>query len=115
MAGKRDSQRIAREMKTVRVMIEMYCRDRHGGEDLCTSCRALWEYAQQRVDHCPFASDKPTCLNCTVHCYKPAMREQIRLVMRCVGPSMAWRHPILALWHFLDGRREPPPKPAAKR
>jgi predicted amidophosphoribosyltransferase len=88
------------ELKTVRVMIGLYCRDRHdGGRELCDDCRALWEYAQQRVGRCPFRADKPTCVNCTVHCFKPAMREQIRVVMRYAGPRMVWRHPILSLFH----------------
>lgn len=99
-------RRIDREMQTVRMMIGFYCRDRHrGGSELCADCRTLLDYAEQRVDRCPFRADKPTCLECTVHCYKPAIREQVRAVMRHAGPRMAWRHPILSLFHFLDGRR----------
>ena len=100
-------RRIRREQKTVQVMIGLFCRDKHGsGRDLCGECRALWDYAKQRVDRCPFGADKPTCLNCTVHCFKPAKREQIRVVTRYAGPRMAWRHPLLSLLHFLDGRRK---------
>lgn len=103
--------RIRRELKTVRVMIEVYCRDNHGsGADLCEECRGLWDYARQRVDRCPFGADKPTCLNCTVHCFQPAMREKIRVVMRYAGPRMLRRHPVLAILHVLDGRRNPKPR-----
>jgi hypothetical protein len=100
--------RVARELKTVHVMISLYCRHHHaaGGEP-CAECAALWDYARQRVDRCPFRLDKPTCLNCTVHCYKPVMRERIREVMRYAGPRMMWRHPILTLRHLVDGRRQP--------
>jgi hypothetical protein len=42
-----------------------------------------------------------------VHCYKPAMREQIRVVMRYSGPRMAQRHPLLAAAHLLDRRKAP--------
>jgi len=106
-------RRIRREMKTVRLMIGMYCRDRHGGgRDLCGECGSLWSYAEQRVGRCPFLDEKPTCVNCPVHCYSPAMRERIRLVMRHAGPRMAWRHPVLSLFHFLDGRRKGPSKSA---
>jgi predicted amidophosphoribosyltransferase len=99
-------RRIERELKIVRVMIGMYCRHQHaGGRELCEECRALWDYARQRVDRCPLLPEKPTCLHCTVHCYKPAMRERIRVVMRYAGPRMALRHPILSVFHFLDGRR----------
>jgi hypothetical protein len=111
----RSGRRIRRELETVRVMIGLYCRDHHGGgDDPCPGCLALWEYVEQRVGSCPYGSDKPTCLRCTIHCYKPAMREQIRVVMRYAGPRMAWSHPILALLHTLDGRRDPagPPRPA---
>jgi len=101
-------RRARRELKTARVMIDLYCRDHHGGgRGLCDDCRALSAYAQQRVDRCPFRADKPTCVNCPVHCFKPAMREQIRLVMRYAGPRMVWRHPVLSLFHFLDGKRKP--------
>jgi hypothetical protein len=101
-------RRIRRELKTVRVMIELYCRDHHGGgTELCEECRTVWDYANQRVDRCPFRAAKPTCLNCTVHCFQPAMRERIRVVMRYAGPRMLWRHPVLALFHTLDGRRKP--------
>jgi hypothetical protein len=106
------SRRIRRELKTVRVMIELYCRAHHEADagGLCSECRELWDYARQRVERCPFGLDKPTCLNCTVHCYKPRRREQIREVMRFAGPRMSWRHPVLTIFHFIDGRRQPPPR-----
>jgi predicted amidophosphoribosyltransferase len=90
-------------------MIVIYCRGHHGGKlNLCADCLAVWEYAQQRVGRCPFRGDKPACVDCRVHCFKPAKREQIRLVMRYAGPRMVWRHPILSLFHVLDGRRNRP-------
>lgn len=105
------SRRIRRELETVRVMIELYCRSHHEAEAkaLCPECRELWDYARQRVERCPFGHEKPTCVNCTVHCFKPQRREQIRKVMRFAGPRIPWRHPLLAALHFLD-RRKPAPK-----
>jgi hypothetical protein len=100
-------RRIKRELETVRVMIGIWCRGVHGsGRNLCTECSALWEYVQKRIDRCPFLDNKPTCLNCPVHCYKPAMREKIRRVMRYAGPRMPLRHPVLSVFHFMDGRRK---------
>jgi hypothetical protein len=32
----------------------------------------------------------------------------MREVMRYAGPRMIWRHPILAIWHMIDGKREAP-------
>ena len=90
-------------------MITIYCRGHHGAKNtLCNECGALWEYARQRVDRCPFRTDKPTCVNCPVHCFKPDMRERIRNVMRYAGPRMWWRHPVLTLFHFLDGNKRAP-------
>jgi hypothetical protein len=100
------SARRARELKTITAMIAMYCRGHHGGAGtpLCDDCAALHDYARRRLQRCVFGDAKPTCANCTVHCYKAAMRERIRQVMRWAGPRMLWRHPALALWHEVAGR-----------
>jgi hypothetical protein len=102
------SRRIRREKKTVSIMIEMYCRARHGGRRgaLCTICAKLHAYALQRIEQCPYCLAKPTCANCLVHCYRPQLRERIRKVMRYAGPRMMARHPVLALLHKLDGLRK---------
>jgi len=82
-------------------MIEVYCRGHHG-RPLCDHCTALLQYALCRLDRCPFGEAKPTCAKCPVHCYRPAMREQIRAVMRYAGPRMMYRHPWLAVRHWFD-------------
>jgi len=112
--------RLARELATLRAMIGIYCRDEHGTRaaargELCVECRGLMDYATRRLDRCVFGDDKPTCADCKVHCYTATMREQVRVVMRYAGPRMLWRHPVLALAHILDGRREAPdlPRPPA--
>lgn len=98
--------RIARERRTVRAMIEIYCRGHHGRlPSLCPQCQELWDYASRRLTLCRFGEDKPTCAKCPIHCYKPAMRDQIKAVMRYSGPRMLWRHPLLALLHSWDGWR----------
>ena len=58
-----------------------------------------------------FGDAKPTCTNCLVHCYSADMREQVRVIMKWAGPRMIWRHPILAFFHVLDGRRPAPMLP----
>jgi hypothetical protein len=99
-------RRIFRELETVRRMIGIHCRGVHGGgREPCGECAALLDYARRRVEKCPFRADKPACADCAVHCFEPAMRERIRAVMRYAGPRMAWRHPILSLFHLLSGRR----------
>ena len=102
-------KRTERERRTIEAMIGLFCRDRHvpqGG--LCTECAALAVYARRRLEQCPFREDKPTCFKCPVHCYKPACREQIRVVMRYAGPRMLFSHPLLAIRHMLDERRAAP-------
>ena len=107
-------------------MIRMYCRQHAraattgaaeapdprmapsaAGAGLCPDCAALLDYSLDRIDACRFGADKPTCARCTVHCFRPAMREQIRAAMRYSGPRMTYRHPYLAVRHLLDRRREP--------
>ena len=101
--------RLERERKTVGVMIKMYCRGKHGTrEGLCPECDALWQYVQVRLDRCPFQERKTTCKNCPVHCYRPDMKRRITEVMRYAGPKMWYRHPILTIWHFIDGARKEP-------
>ncbi|MFB2831137.1 nitrous oxide-stimulated promoter family protein [Aeromonas jandaei] len=57
---------------------------------------------------------KPACANCNIHCYAPAMRKQIQLVMRWSGPRMLLRHPWLAIRHLLDGWRKAPRLPHSR-
>ncbi len=104
-----DGPRIRREKRTVAAMIELYCKERHGSnEGICAECQELHDYAMQRLERCPFGEDKTTCADCSVHCYKPVMRERVRVVMRTAGPRMIWKHPILAVRHVLDGRKKAP-------
>jgi hypothetical protein len=110
--------RLARELKTIRAMTQIYCRGHHGrgaNDDLCVECEALLDYATRRLDRCVFGDDKPTCVNCTVHCYSQSMREDVRAVMRYAGPRMVWRHPVLAIAHLRDGRRPAPDLPTPNR
>jgi len=114
-SGTLSTRRIRREKRTIAVMIDMYCRTHHDGSappafrepegDLCADCAGLRRYAFERIDHCPFCTDKPTCVNCPIHCYRPEMRERVRQVMRWAGPRMMTRHPWLAVMHLIDGRR----------
>lgn len=101
-AGKRE-----REKELVSQMIALYCRKKHGGKRaLCAQCAALDSYARQRSDRCPFMETKTFCSNCRVHCYKPVMRERIRAVMRFSGPRMIFSHPVTAVRHVIETRKE---------
>ena len=96
-----------REKQVVHQMIALYCRSQHGHRDgLCPQCAELDAYARQRSDCCPFMETKTFCSNCKVHCYRPEMREQIRRVMRFSGPRMIFYHPVLAVRHVIESKRE---------
>ena len=105
--------RMAREEKTIRAMVRLYCNDHHGTKGMvCPECKGLMDYALMRLEKCSFQERKTTCANCPVHCYTPEMREKVKTVMRYSGPRMTYRHPVLALYHLIDGRRK---KPIRKR
>jgi len=102
-------RRLAREWETMEAMILCYCRDHHDTRDrLCPECQQLHDYAAVRLERCRFGVEKPTCANCPVHCYQKVRREQVRVVMRYAGPRMLWQHPVLSLFHWLDGYRKAP-------
>ena len=99
-----------REKRMVTQMIALYCRRNHRTRRaLCPDCASLADYARSRSERCPFMETKTFCANCRVHCYKPAMREQIRAVMRWAGPRMLPVHPVLSVKHVavtLKAKRE---------
>ena len=122
-----------REKQLVSQMIALYCKDLHRkdlpdasyeasgritkrgslyrGRDLgkvilCEECAELEAYARMRSDKCPFMETKTFCSNCKVHCYKPDMRQKIREVMRYSGPRMIFYHPITAIRHVIESKKE---------
>ncbi len=99
------NDRLRRERHTMAKMVEIYCNARHQHEDsaLCVECQELLDYAQARLDKCPYGNDKPTCANCPIHCYKAGPRARARMIMRYAGPRMLFRHPYLAIAHKIDG------------
>ena len=85
---------------TVGLMIALYCRNNHlatgnNGGILCNECEELKNYSETKLDNCIFGEDKPVCARCTVHCYRPLMREKIRTVMKYSGPRMLLKHPVI--------------------
>ena len=96
-----------REKRIVSEMIALYCHKKHGTKGrICDDCAALDAYARMRSDKCPFMETKTFCSNYRVHCYKPDMRERIRGVMRFSGPRMLTVHPVLAVRHVIESKRE---------
>lgn len=96
-----------REKRMVSEMIALYCKKQHHSRgSLCAECEALDQYARMRSDKCPFMETKSFCSNCKVHCYKSDMREKIRLVMRFSGPRMIFHHPVWAIRHVIETKKE---------
>jgi hypothetical protein len=115
-ANRDESVRLTRERKTVTAMIQIFCRGHHGSrKQLCDACAQLHAYAMCRLDRCPYGAEKPNCADCPIHCYRAEQRAAIREVMRYAGPRMVWRHPLLAVWHLLAGRRSVPERPGRKQ
>lgn len=92
--------KIAREKRIVELMIGLYCRKCEKNSKLCENCQKLLAYAHARLEHCPFGEAKTSCKSCPVHCYQPAMREQMRRVMRFAGPRMLLYAPIATFRHW---------------
>lgn len=91
-----------KEKKIVEEMIVIYCKKNHKPQaPLCLECTELRDYAFARADKCPFMKNKTFCSNCKVHCYEPAMREEIRLVMRFSGKRLVFRRPFLVIKHMI--------------
>lgn len=95
-------KRIAKEKRIVELMIRLYCLKKEMNATLCADCEELLYYAHTRLDRCPFGEKKSSCKKCKVHCYKPAMREKMRKVMRFSGPRMILYAPWEAIKHLLD-------------
>jgi len=98
--------KMAREEKTIAVMIRLYCRAKHKtkGTGICPACGELLDYAKTRLEKCPFGEKKGPCSKCLIHCYSPAMRKRIVEVMKYSGPRMLLHHPVLAIRHLRSKR-----------
>ena len=93
--------RIEKEKRIVRKMIELYCHHHLKQDTISEGYQHLIEYAYRRLDHCIFGKNKTACKNCSVHCYAPKKREQIRMIMRWAGPRMLFYSPWETFRHFL--------------
>lgn len=115
--GRQVAPNIRRDATTVAAMVRIYCEGLHGATrgELCASCTDLLEYAHARLARCPFGSEKTTCRDCPIHCYRADAREEMKTVMRYAGPRMLLRHPIAAIRHLWIERKEPPAWPMTKR
>lgn len=103
-----EKSEIEKEAYIVDEMIALYCKKNHkaANPDLCPDCAELIEYCHYRLSLCPFGEKKTFCSNCRIHCYDKKHRGRIRAVMRFSGPRMLFHHPVLAVEHVLETKRE---------
>ncbi len=98
-----------KERKTIYHMINIYCKAHHGKNiNTCSECKEFWNYANKRLDFCPYGEEKPNCKLCPIHCYKPDMQEYAKKVMGFSGPRM-YKHPILGYHYLKNQKRKIPP------
>ncbi|KAF0249083.1 MAG: hypothetical protein FD167_1507 [bacterium] len=100
-------ERLERENKTIKAMIEIYCKKNHKSNiGSCSECRQIYDYASYRITRCPHKDNKPACTTCEIHCFSLKMKEEIKKIMRFSGPRMLIHHPILSLFHYIDKLKE---------
>lgn len=92
--------RIKREKRIIDSMITNFCLDVHKVSEICSDCKELMEYAEKRLLKCPFIEDKPICSKCDIHCYNKNQQDQIKLVMRTMGPKMIYTNTWDTIWYF---------------
>ena len=96
---------VSYQRKTLRAMVRLYCTQQHQSAPLCEPCSELLEYAEQRLDKCPYGEEKHACQECDIHCYCPEMQSRIVEVMQYAGPRMILHRPIMALRHLFHTMR----------
>lgn len=107
---------MAEEVKTIRIMTEIYCHaHHHTKEGLCPECEEFYLYAVKRIACCPFGEDKPVCGKCKIHCFGKGFKEKAKEIMAFSGPKLLFKHPWLSMRHVMALFREAPEKPTAKK
>jgi hypothetical protein len=94
-------ERIEKEKRIVRSMIETYCGKKHRVAGICADCRELIVYSSRKLDMCRHGNAKPFCSKCATQCYGKAQRERIREIMRYIAPRMLLYRPLLFIKHLL--------------
>ena len=95
--------KIEKEKRISFLMIDLYYKE-HKEESI--SKEELKKYVESRLDKCPYQEEKTFCSNCKIHCYKKDMQEKIRAVMRFFGPRIVFRHPVMAIRHMIESKKE---------
>lgn len=92
---------IEREKRTIALMIRLYCRHKLKQRTPDAEHQALIDYCQRRLDQCRWLDAKPACRYCPSHCYAQQQREEVRRIMRWMGPRMVLYAPMEVVRHLL--------------
>lgn len=106
--------RIEREIKTIKAMFSLH-KEKHVNRKSDEEYINLLEYSILRLTKCVLKDQKLTCKKCPIHCYKAHQKKDIQDIMRWAGPRMLLYHPVLAILHLIDDKKEPPLHPAELR
>lgn len=112
------TRRERKDLEVLALFTSVYCRAHHHGSraplqatdpglwalslhkaPVCPACAEFLAYAFERRLRCPLEV-KPACKHCTVHCYKPDHRDQVRDIMRFSGRHLLRRGRLDLLWHY---------------
>ncbi|MBU2591009.1 MAG: nitrous oxide-stimulated promoter family protein [Nitrospinae bacterium] len=100
------SANIPREISIIGEMIGIYCRGKHSdiknSGNLCKECASLLEYAEGKLRKCPYQEEKPSCKDCSIHCYSREYRVTIRDVMKYSGWRFMVRPPLESLLKYIS-------------
>ncbi len=103
-----------KDLKILVRFVRIYCGAKHEGQEkvlgevsdiagsdtlLCRECAAVVEHALEKRRRCPL-DPKPSCKNCSIHCYGRGHRERIREIMAFAGRRMILRGRIDYLRHY---------------
>ena len=99
---------VVKDIKELERFIQIYCENKHkerekterNGMRLCLECHETLKYSTRRRNLCPL-DPKPTCKNCTIHCYSTEHRKKIKEIMRYSGMYMIKRGRFDLLLHYL--------------
>lgn len=98
--------KIYKEKEVVDLMIDIYYKKKIK-KDISKRVEKedLKKYCAYRLSLCPFKDKKPFCSNCKIHCYDKVHKELIKEVMRYSGPRMLLYHPIIAIKHVIESKK----------
>lgn len=96
--------RRAKKHQIMKQMTALYCRGHkhqldENGE--CADCDLLLRYSLSRTQRCPYIEKTLFCSNCPTPCYRPDMKEKMRVMMKYSGPRLFFRRPITVIWHVV--------------